>query len=81
MSLFKNRSFNVKIVKDKDVAVTDENRENRTADGIYTAEAYSRIVQDLVAGVAGTILVTTVGIVAAKCGADILRTGFKKLAE
>jgi hypothetical protein len=64
MSLFKNRSFNVKIVKDTDYENLVENPNN-----IETAQAYAEIVKD----VAGDLATMAITLMVVKGACDVAR--------
>lgn len=82
MSLLSNRGFNVRLApRDEKEKVTPEERYANTNHGIETAQAYSEIVQDFVAGVGGTIVICTVTIVAAKFASEFLKIGLSAVTN
>lgn len=81
MSLFKNRSFNVKLVNDK-LAATEDNSEPRDpVDGVLIAQAYAQIATETIANVAQTVVAATVIIVSVKTGAKMIDAGLKYLTK
>jgi hypothetical protein len=71
---FKDRSFNVKVVKDGTV-VDGEPRD--PMQGVYVAQAYAEVTKDAVRDIAGVI----VTVVLVKTACDLMKIGAKALAN
>jgi hypothetical protein len=78
--MFKNRSFNVKLVKDEKSEKNPNNNSN-IAEKIDAVKAYAEIADNFVADVASTVVKATLIIIFVKTSCDLLKIGMKKLAE
>lgn len=78
--MFKNRSFNVKLVKDNLVA-GEEPEPRNPVEGVVLAQAYAQIATDTFANIAQTVAVTAVIIYGAKTASNVVNAGLKYLTK
>lgn len=82
MDIFKNRSFNVKVVNDKLTATEPDTDNYRDpAEGVLIAQAYAQIVTETAGKIAYIIGATTVTIIAAKTASSAVSAGLKYLSK
>lgn len=79
--MFKNRSFNVKVVKDSDNDTNSTDQALTTAANIVTAQAYAAIAKDVVNDVVTTVVVGTVVVVGFKTACAVLLYATRALTK
>lgn len=72
---FKNRSFNVKVVKDGNVI--DDESPRDAMEGVMIAQAYAEVLKDVTTHV-GEIVVTTILV---KTACDLMKIGAKAISR